>query len=209
MLQENQDLRMKAESFYGLMKTRKSCRHFSDEAVDIEVLKTCILAAGSAPSGANKQPWFFSIVTKPELKQEIRIMAENEEIQFYTKKASQIFLNDLKPFKTNWSKPHLTEAAALIIIFYKNNEIVGEEKSNCYYAKESVGIATGILITALHHLGLATLTHTPNPMGFLNEIANRPSFEKPFLILAVGHRNKMSENLELYKKKFTEIGEVL
>lgn len=209
MLQEKQELLMKAEIFYELMKARKSCRHFSDEKVDIEVLKTCILTAGSAPSGANKQPWFFSIVTKPALKQKIRVAAENEEIQFYTKKASETFLNDLKPFKTNWSKPHLTEAAVLIIIFYKNNEIVGDEKSTCYYAKESVGIATGILITALHHLGLATLTHTPNPMGFLNEITNRPSFERPFLILAVGRRNKMSENLKLNKKSFSEIGEVL
>lgn len=209
MLQEKQELKMKAESFYELMKTRKSCRHFSDETVDIDVLKNCILAAGSAPSGANKQPWFFSIVTKSELKQKIRTAAEKEEIQFYTKKASQTFLNDLKPLKTTWSKHHLTEAAALILIFYKNNEVIGGEISKCYYAKESVGIATGILITALHHSGLATLTHTPNPMSFLNEITNRPSVEKPFLILAVGHRHKDSKTLNLPKKSFIEIGEVL
>jgi iodotyrosine deiodinase len=209
MLNEKQDLLTKAESFYDLMKTRKSCRHFTNEAVPIEVLKTCILTAGSAPSGANKQPWFFSIITDPELKRKIRHSAEKEEFEFYTQKASDTFLNDLKPFETDWTKPHLTEAAALIVIFSKSYELIDEKKSISYYAKESVGIATGILITALHQLGLATLTHTPNPMRFLNEITDRPANEKPFLILAVGYRDQNSKNLELNKKSFDEIGAVL
>ena len=152
MLPKEQDFRLKAKSFYEIMKTRKSCRHFSNESVDAEVLKTCILAAGSAPSGANKQPWFFTVVTDTKLKQQIRTLSEQEEFDFYTRKASATFLNDLKPLKTNWSKPHLTEAAALIVIFYKVQEVSLIGKSNTYYAKESVGIATGFLIAALHHL---------------------------------------------------------
>lgn len=209
MLQKNKELMMVAQSFYELMKARKSCRHFSNQTVDIDVLKTCILAAGAAPSGANKQPWFFSVVTNPDLKTEIRKSAELEEIEFYNKKASPCFLNDLKPLNTSWSKPHLEEAAALILIFFKNYEMIDDKKSNCYYAKESVGIATGMLITALHKVGYATLTHTPNPMGFLNRIANRPLNEKPFLILAVGHRRHKSESLMLNKKSFIEICEIL
>ena len=209
MLQEQHNLLIKAQSFYTMMKNRKSCRHFSGEEIDVEVLKTCVLAAGSAPSGANKQPWYFSIVTNSELKRKIRDFAEQEEIEFYSKRASESFLNDLKPLKTTWSKPHLTEAADLILIFYKNIELSEIGKQNTYYAKESVGIATGILITALHHLGLSTLTHTPNPMAFLNQLVRRPPNEKPFLILAVGHRNTQVEPLSLAKKSFSEIGEIL
>lgn len=209
MWPNQQDVLSKAKSFYDLMKTRHSCRHFSGETVDVEVLKTCVMAAGSAPSGANKQPWFFSIVTTPELKQKIRHLAEQEEFDFYTQKASASFLNDLKPLKTNWSKPHLTEASALILIFYKNQELGLNGKTNNYYAKESVGIATGFLVAGLHQLGFSTLTHTPNPMGFLNQLACRPSHEKPFLILAVGHRNTEAEPIRLTKKSFDEIGEVL
>ncbi len=209
MLQENKEIMMAAQSFYELMKTRKSCRHFSNQPVDLDVLKTCILAAGAAPSGANKQPWFFSIVTSSDLKSEIRKLAELEEFEFYSRKASVSFLNDLKPFKTSWSKPHLEEAAALIVVFFKHFELVDEKISKCYYAKESVGIATGMLITALHNVGYATLTHTPNPMGFLNRITNRPLNEKPFLILAVGHRSQISEPLKLNKKSINEICEIL
>jgi iodotyrosine deiodinase len=210
MMSPNQtEMKSKALNFYNKIKTRQSCRHFEDVEIDVEALKTCVLAAGSAPSGANKQPWFFSIVTDQVLKSKIRTLAEKEEFDFYNKKASAEFLKDLDPLKTTWQKPHLEEASALIVIFYKNFEQNSIEKTRCYYPKESVGISTGFLIAALHEIGLSTLTHTPNPMSFLNSVLNRPQNEKAFMILAVGQRSPQSETLNMKKKNLYEICEVL
>jgi nitroreductase len=198
----------KAVLFYNQMKTRRSIREFSDKKVDVDILLECIKAAGTAPSGANKQPWFFSVVVDPLLKKKIREAAEEEEYQFYKKRADDEFLGDLKQFNLNWEKPHLEEASALIIIFSKTSQMKNGVKERCYYPKESAGISTGILITALHNLGIHQLTHTPNPMIFLNQLLDRPKHEKPFLILAVGYKAESFTPIETIKKSITEISQV-
>lgn len=201
-------LRDKAASFYNRMSTRRSIREFSNKKIESEILLECVKAAGTAPSGANKQPWFFSIVKSPELKKQIRMAAEEEEYLFYKKRADDEFLGDLKQFNLNWQKPHLEDAAALIVIFSKNFQISDGKKERCYYPKESVGIATGILITALHNLGIHQLTHTPNPMSFLNILLKRPKEEKPFLILAVGYKSIDFNPLNTIKKPIQEIAQI-
>ena len=206
---ETEKNRKQAASFYKTMSSRRSCRDFVKSEVDLEIIKTCILTASTAPSGANKQPWFFSIVLDAKLKSQIRIEAEKEEYEFYNSRAPDYFINDLKPLATNWQKPHLEAAGALIVIFQKNFELKNEVQTKNYYVKESVGIATGFLITALHQAGYQLLTHTPSPMTFLNKILDRPSTEKPFLILTVGFENKNAKKLNLKKKCFAEIGEIL
>lgn len=208
MLSEQNTVLKNANKIFETMKTRRTCRHFSDDEIDLEVLKTCILTAGTAPSGANKQPWFFSVVINKELKKAIREAAEIEEYKLYHEKAGEDFINDIRPFKTNWQKPHLEEASALIVIFAKTFEMVDGKKSNCYYVKESVGIATGFLISMLHQLGYACLTHTPNPMFFLNKLLNRSLSDKPFLILAVGNRKDGSEIIGVEKKNLSQILDV-
>ena len=206
-LDTQEDILEKANDFYELMKKRRTIRKFTDKDVSLEVLKECIKTAATAPSGANKQPWYFAIIKSIEMKALIRKEAEKEEFDFYHKRKNQEWLDDLKPFKTTWEKPHLEEAGALIVIFSKAFE--NEDKtSKCYYPKESVGIATGILITALHRLGLSTLTHTPNPMSFLNTVLGRPKNEKPFLILAVGYKCLSFELPQIERKKMEEISGV-
>ena len=190
------------------MSTRRSVREFSNKKIDTDILLECIKAAGTAPSGANKQPWFFSIVENEFLKKKIRIAAEEEEFQFYKNRADDEFLGDLKQFNLDWQKPHLEDASALIVIFSKTSQITDEKKERCYYPKESVGIATGILITALHNLGIHQLTHTPNPMSFLNMLLERPKEEKPFLILAVGYKSQSFNPIETVKKQISEIAQV-
>ncbi len=195
-----------AKNFFLKMNSRRTVRHFTREKINKKDLEYCIRAAGTAPSGANKQPWFFAIVTDEKIKSQIRQAAEKEEKSFYEKRASSDFLKDLSPFKTNWQKPHLEEAAALIIIFSKSkNQIDSNEFERTYYARESTGIATGLLITALHQLGISTLTHTPNPMLFLNEILGRPKWEKPFLILAAGYQDRSIELPNIERKSFSDI----
>ncbi len=196
------------DNFLQKMKTRRTCRNFSTAVVDVEIIKTCIAAAATAPSGANTQPWFFAVVTDPNLKSEIRQAAEIEEQKFYAERATEDLLNALKPFNTDWQKEHLADASALIIIFSKNYNIENGEQKKCYYPKESVGIATGMLISALHLAGLDTLTHTPNPMFFLNRILNRPPQERPFLILAVGHASLKNKPAVVTKKSFDEICQI-
>ncbi len=195
-----------AKKFYIKLKSRRTVRHFTYDKINKKDLELCIKAAGTAPSGANKQPWFFAVVTDSKLKTKIRIAAEKEERSFYEKRASSEFLKDLSPFKTDWKKSHLEEAAALIIIFSKSkNQISSEGFERTYYSRESTGIATGLLITALHQIGISTLTHTPNPMSFLNEILGRPKWEKPFLILAAGYRDKTKDLPNIKRKPFNEI----
>jgi nitroreductase len=164
------------------------------------------LAAGSAPSGANQQPWHFAIVRSPEIKKRIREAAEAEEKEFYAGRAGDVWLDTLAPLGTDANKPFLEEAPILIAIFEKKYEVdaSGRKKKN-YYAKESTGIATGVLITALHQSGLATLTHTPSPMNFLTKVLNRPEGERPFLLLVVGHPAPDAMVPDIQKKSFTEI----
>ena len=197
-----------SEKLLQQMKVRRTCRFFTKQNIDPEILKTYVCIAGTAPSGANSQPWFFAIVTDIELRKKIRAAAEIEEKEFYFEKATEEFLNDLSPLKTNWEKPQLTDAGALIIVFTKTFNINNIEKKRCYYPKESTGIATGMLITVLHLAGYDLLTHTPSPMNFLNEILSRPPEEKPFLILAVGKRNRTIELPNLTRKSFDEIAKI-
>jgi nitroreductase len=178
----------RAADFRKDLQRRRTVRHFSDQPVPIEIIKECILAAGTAPNGANLQPWQFVVVSDPLIKKQIRIQAEKEEWEFYHKRASQEWLKALEPFSVDEHKPYLEIAPYLIAIFALKNSIdPGGSKLKNYYVTESVGIATGLLITALHHAGLVSLTHTPSPMGFLNQILNRPDNEKPFLLLVTGY----------------------
>jgi len=178
----------RAQAFYDEIKRRHTSRQFSDRAVPREVVEACLLAAGTAPSGANHQPWHFAVLEDPALKARVREAAEDEERAFYTQRASPEWLEALKPLGTDDHKPYLESAPYLIAIFGQRRGGIepGQDVKN-YYVTESVGIATGFLIAALHHAGLATLTHTPAPMNFLNEICDRPATEKPFLLLVVGY----------------------
>ena len=177
-----------AEAYYEFIKTRHTVRNFTSQPVPKSVIETCLRAAGTAPSGANHQPWHFVCVSDPETKKKIRDAAETEEQEFYGGKAGEGWLNDLKKIGTDAHKPFLEEAPWLIAIFAERYGIDedGNKRKN-YYMPESVGIATGFLLNALHKAGLATLTHTPNPMKFLNQILNRPSNERPYILLVVGH----------------------
>ena len=185
---EEHAMQQQAESFYLQMSKRRSVRHFSDKPIPLSVLEHAILAAGTAPSGANMQPWHFVVVQSPEIKKNIRLAAEKEERELYEHRASDEWLDALAPLGTDANKPFLETAPALIAIFLKKVTIDDDgTKHKNYYTPESVGIATGVLITALHQAGLATLTHTPSPMKFLTDILERPSHERPFLLLVVGY----------------------
>ncbi len=177
----------RSKAFYEAIKTRRSCRYFSDAPIPRTVIENAILAAGTAPNGANHQPWHFAVIESLDKKKALRAAAEAEEREFYEGKASAEWLDALEPLGTDSEKPFLEIAPYLIVIFgqRKGGMNPGEMKQN-YYVNESIGIASGMLITALHDAGLATLTHTPNPMKFLNEICDRPSNEKPMMVLVVG-----------------------
>lgn len=178
----------RARRWASELASRRSVRSFSSRPIPEGVLEPCLAAAHSAPSGANLQPWHFALVRDPQLKRELRRAAEREERAFYQERAPQEWLEALAPLGTDCDKPFLETAPLLIAIFQKNRlEAPGHPPTRTYYPKESVGIATGFLIAALHHAGLATLTHTPSPMGFLNSLLDRPSSEKPFLLLVVGY----------------------
>ena len=173
-----------AKAFYHVMKKRRSVRMFSDKPVSRETIEWVVRTAGSAPSGANKQPWRFVCVQDPELKRQIRLAAEKEEHDFYTRRASPEWLEDLEPLGTDEHKEFLEIAPWLIVVF----QLVKEDDGGLvYYLKESVGMASGLLLAAAHHAGLATLTHTPSPMGFLQEILGRRDHERPFLLVPVGY----------------------
>jgi nitroreductase len=169
------------------------------------VLDECIRAAGSAPSGANRQPWTFVVVTDPALRREIRAGAEAEEREFYSHRITPEWRAALAPFGTTWEKPFLETAPALVVVFRHAYDLEEGEKRTNYYTVESVGIAVGFLIAALHHAGLATLTHTPSPMAFLGKILARPSNEKPFVLLPVGFPASGCRVPELRKKTLEEI----
>ena len=187
--QERTDAEMiaRAEAFHDEIRRRHTVRDFSDRPVPRAVIEACLRAAGTAPSGANHQPWHFAVVSDPATKRAIRLGAEEEEREFYAGKAGAEWLEALEPVGTDPDKPFLETAPWLIVIFgQRKGEFGGKVRKN-YYVPESVGIASGFLIAALHHAGLATLTHTPAPMGFLNAILGRPDHEKAYILLVVGH----------------------
>ena len=198
---------LKSKEFYRLIKKRRSIRNFDKSTIDDEIIKNAILAAGTSPSGANLQPWHFVIIKDKDIKKKIRIAAEKEEEKFYNFKAPQEWLQALKPLGTDSSKEFLEEAPILIAVFEKKFTIQKNKTIKNYYVKESVGIATGILISCLHYSGLCMLTHTPNPMSFLNKILNRPANEKPFVLLIVGYASKICEipKFATQKKKIEEV----
>jgi len=196
----------KSQAFYEDVKRRRTVRDFSDKPVPKEIIENCIKAAGTAPSGANLQPWHFVVVSNPEIKKKIRIAAEEEEKEFYSKRAPKEWLDVLEPLGTDESKQFLETAPYLIAIFYKSYDVLPDgNQVKQYYAMESTGIATGILINAIHNAGLVSLTHTPSPMNFLNEILNRPKNERPFLLLVVGYPAKDAKVPDIKKKSLQEI----
>ena len=199
-------MRRRAADFAEEMQRRRTVRHFSDRAVPREVIEDCIRAAGTAPNGANRQPWHFVVVTDAAAKSRIREEAEKEEREFYEHRAPQDWLDALAPLGTDEHKPFLETAPCLIAIFAESYSIGPEgKKLKNYYVSESVGIATGFLIAALHHAGLASLTHTPSPMRFLNEILGRPSNERPFLLLVVGYPAEDALVPKIGKKELPQI----
>ena len=195
--------------FLDQMKKRRTVRDFSDKPVPVEVIKNAIRVAASAPSGANKQPWHFIIVQDPAVKKKIRIASEKEEKEFYTRRAPDQWLADLNQFGTDWRKPFLETAPYLIVVFKKNYDLSGDRKRKNYYVNESVGIASGFLLTALHHAGLATLTHTPSPMGFLGKILKRPVNEKAVLLVPTGYPASNAKVPRLTKKSFNAVCSII
>ena len=200
-------LSLRSKKFYELIKKRRSIREFDKSPINDGIIKNAILAAGTAPNGANLQPWHFVIIKDKDKKKKIRIAAEKEEEKFYKFKAPQAWLDALKPLGTNTNKEFLENAPILIAIFEKKFTIKDNKKIKNYYVKESVGIATGILISCLHYSGLCMLTHTPSPMNFLNKILKRPINEKPFVLLVVGYADKncKTPKFAAQKKRIEEI----
>lgn len=196
----------RSQDFFMSMKTRRTVRDYSTDAVPFELIRNAIATAGTAPSGANQQPWTFVVISKPEMKRKIREAAEIEEKEGYENRMSDEWLEALAPLGTDWRKPHLEEAPYLIVIF-KHSYGLDENgnKIKHYYVDDSVGIATGLLISSLHQAGLATLTHTPSPMKFLAEILERPSNERAIMILTVGYPAENAEVPDISKKPLDEI----
>ncbi|WP_255500998.1 nitroreductase family protein [Mitsuaria sp. WAJ17] len=183
-----EEMKARAQAHYEQQKRRRTVRDFDSRPVPREVIEACLLAAGTAPSGANQQPWHFAVIGDPALKRQIREAAEEEERAFYNGRAPEEWLRALAPLGTDPNKPFLEEAPLLIAIFAQKYGVDEQgERFSHYYVPESVGIATGFLISALHDAGLATLTHTPSPMGFLNGLCRRPDSEKPVILLVVGY----------------------
>jgi len=196
-----EEMLKRARKFRKDFLRRRSIRNFSKRDVPLEIIKDCLRTANNAPSGANRQPWYFVVVSHPPLKRKIREEAEKEEREFYDKRAPKEWLDALAPLGTDANKPFLEQAPYLIVVFSQRYGIDEHgKKIRHFFVGESVGIATGVLITALHNAGLATLTHTPNPMAFLNHILCRPTYERPFLILATGYPAEDAKVPKLKKK---------
>jgi nitroreductase len=198
-----------SRAFYELMRTRRSVRHFSPEPVAWELIENALRTAGTAPSGANQQPWTFVVVSDPALKAQIREAAEHEERLFYEERAPEPYLYAVEPIGTDWIKAHITDAPYVVVVF---EQVYGLEpdgtKKKHYYVRESVGIAVGFLLASLHAAGLATLTHSPSPMGFLSRILERPENERPFILIPVGYPAPDAEVPALTKKSVDEITEL-
>ena len=204
------EMKARAKAFYDHLSRRRTVRDFSDRPVPREIIEDCLLASGTAPNGANRQPWHFVVVGDAVVKSEIREAAEVEEKDFYENRAPQDWLDALAPLGTDPNKPFLERAPYLIVVFAQSYELLEDgTKAKNYYVTESVGIATGMLITALHSAGLATLTHTPSPMGFLNEVLKRPKNERAFLVLVVGFPEEDATVPDITKKPLEEIATFL
>ena len=186
------------------MKSRRTVREFSSEKIPLEAVENAIKTAISAPSGANKEPWTFVIITDKGVKEKIRTAAEKEEKEFYTHRATREWLEDLNPFKTDWNKSFIETAPCLVVVFKQIYDLEKNQKRKNYYVNESVGIASGFLLMALHQIGLATLTHTPSPMGFLEKELKRPKNERAFLLIPVGYPARGAQVPVLNKKTFSE-----
>ncbi len=200
-----EEMRDRLDEFYADIDRRRTVREFSDRPVPRDIIETALKAANTAPSGANLQPWHFVVVSGPETKKKIREAAEAEEREFYEHRASEEWLAALAPLGTDDNKPFLETAPYLIAVFLqKYGELPDGRKVKHYYPAESTGLATGVLITALHRAGLATLTHTPSPMKFLNEILDRPKSERPFLLLVVGYPTDDATVPDIQRKSLDE-----
>ncbi len=197
-----EEVQKRAKDFYENMDERRTVREFSAQPIPREVIEDLIMTASTAPSGAHKQPWTFCVVENLEIKQQIRAAAEQEEYESYTHRMTEEWLKDLKPLGTDWQKPFLEIAPYLIIIFSQSK---GSNKEKYYYVQESVGIAAGFLIAAIHQAGLVTLTHTPSPMNFLKKILNRPDNERPFLLLPVGYPTNEVYVPDIQRKKLEDV----
>jgi len=199
------ELIQNAKTFYHEMESRRTVREFDSKPIPLEVMENIIRTAGTAPSGAHKQPWTFCLISDPEVKRQIRIAAEEEEKISYAERMPEDWKNDLKPLGTDWEKPFLEEAPYLIVVFKQSYGLDSGEKVQHYYVSESVGIACGFLIAAIHQAGLVTVTHTPSPMNFLGKILERPSNEKPFLLLPVGFPKAETYVPDIERKALEEI----
>ena len=206
-----EEQRQRSREFLAQMKKRRTVRHYSTDPVPFELIENAIATAASAPSGANQQPWTFVVVSNPEIKHQIRLAAEEEEKESYARRMSQEWLDALAHLGTDWHKPHLEDAPYLIVVFrqaygLKTDLETGEEsRVKHYYSEESVGIAVGMLLASLHLAGLATLTHTPSPMAFLNQILTRPPNERPFVVIPVGFPAPDAQVPVITKKSLAEV----
>jgi iodotyrosine deiodinase len=195
----------RSQDFLDKMSDRRSVRHFSSDEVSMDAVRNCIAVAGTAPSGAHKQPWTFCLVTDPVIRKKIRVAAEEEEYKNYNGRMSQEWMKDLEPFGTNEIKPYIENAPGLIIVFKHSYGADNAGKTQNYYVNESVGIAVGMLLTALHDIGLVALTHTPSPMKFLAEILDRPENERAYLNIPFGFPSDNCEVPNLTRKSINEI----
>lgn len=201
----------RSSEFLAHMRTRRTVRDFDTRPVPFELIQNAIATASTAPSGANQQPWTFAVVSNPDLKRQIRIAAEAEEKDSYERRMSQEWLDALAPLGTDWTKPHIEDAPYLIIVFAQAQGIrkhvdTGEETTfKHYYVSESVGIAVGMLLASLHLAGLATLTHTPSPMGFLGQLLNRPAHERAMVLIPVGYPKPDATVPDITKKPLNEV----
>jgi len=201
-----EEMKERAIAFRKEMQRRRTVRNFSDRPVPREIIEECLITAGTAPNAANLQPWHFIVVSDPKVKHEIRVAAEQEEREFYYRRAPKEWLDALAVIGTDENKPFLETAPYLIAIFGKNySQLPDGRRVRNYYVSESVGIATGMLITAIHNAGLVSVTHTPSPMGFLNDILHMPPDEKPFLLLVVGYPAEAAQVPTIRKKSLGEI----
>ncbi|MCC6723065.1 MAG: nitroreductase family protein [Saprospiraceae bacterium] len=199
------EMLQRSHDFLENMQWRRSLRFFSDRPVPKEIIENIVMTASTAPSGAHKQPWTFCIVGDPAVKAKIREAAEEEERESYNGRMSEEWLRDLAPLGTDWQKPFLEIAPWLIIVFKKAYEMEGGERRKCYYVNESVGIACGFLLAAIHQAGLGSLTHTPSPMNFLQRILDRPDNERPYLLIPVGYPAEGATVPDLRRKTLEQV----
>jgi len=199
------EMTIRAEAFLQQMRRRRSVRYFSSEPVDRGLIERAIMTASTAPNGANRQPWRFVAVSSPEIKREIRIAAEEEEKASYGRRMSQEWLDALEGLGTDWHKEFLEHVPWIVVCFAQLWEPIGDRKAKNYYVQESCGIACGLFIAAIHDMGLATLTHTPSPMGFLSKVLERPKHERPFMLFPVGYPSEDCTVPKISKKSAEEV----